>query len=146
MAKLIINSQGCYAAYKELAAAIVMQAVNDFRSSRKFILKHIEDYSPERVSEILAYQEKRYALEKKKYIAKHGDAKGFKRVPLPEERMAGMMQHAYQEIEEITSFFHSSWYKALTDIDPDRVLKQLQSETYEKKPGTKNPDTKAKKQ
>ena len=122
-----MSETGC----RELAAAIVLQAVNDFRSARKFILKHIDEYPPDRVSEILLGQEDRIKLLKKEYIAEHGSAKGFRRVPSPEERMAGMMRNSYQTINETSNFFHSDWYKQLTDIDPEALLKQLQSETYE---------------
>lgn len=37
-------------------------------------------------------------------------------------------QDALKQKREIESFFHSSWYGCLTDLDPDIILKSLNDE------------------
>lgn len=36
---------------------------------------------------------------------------------------------AMQKAMEVEQFFHSPWYAALTDIDPDFLIKRLRKET-----------------
>ena len=118
-------------AYHELAAAIVLQAVKDYRTARKFILKHMDEYPPDRMGEILLAMKKRKTAERVAYKKEHGKLKGFKFVPTRDERMAGQMKHAFEAIEEVEEFICSDWYGKLTDIDPQLVLKQLRTESYD---------------
>ena len=66
--------------YKELAAAIVLQAVNDFRKA----------------------------------------AKDYKKGKNKKANMATMT--------EVLEFINSEWYKCLTDIPPEMVIKKLKEE------------------
>lgn len=66
--------------YEKLAAEIVLQAVNDFRTA----------------------------------------AKNYKKGKHTEENLKIM--------KEVIEFIKSDWYKVLTDIDPDKVIKKLKEE------------------
>ena len=69
--------------YRSLAAAIVLQAIKDYRKAAK-----------------------RYKAEKAK-------------------------EKSLWEMQEITQFIRSGWFRALTDLDPDAVLERLKEEFEE---------------
>ena len=78
-------------AYRNLAAAIIIQAVNDYRN----------------------------ALDGVSYNHK------------PPEAI----------IKDVESFFHSSYYKKLTNIDGEYILQKLRKEHLERSRNESNPDT-----
>ena len=69
--------------YEQLANAIVLQAVKDYRKALKKLMKY----------------------------PRHETAK--------------------RSIAEVERFFHSDWYKELTSVDGDYVLKKIRSEVRE---------------
>ena len=74
--------------YRELANAIIVQAVDDYKRCQKKLRKKPEN------------------------------------------------QEALMELRQIEKFFYSEWYKFLTDIEPERLIRRLE-EDNEQEPGTR---------
>ena len=97
---------------QNLANAIILQAVTDYRSARKLLREHPK--TPELVATAKIKRK-----ERKKET-------GYNRSP--EEKLLAKIWNAQKEVIECETFFKSRWFETLSNIDGKDLLKKLREE------------------
>ena len=109
--------------YEELANAIIVQAVDDYRAARKYLKKHPRTKELEETAASQAAERRKRAAERK--------AQGLPKVqekPGPDERQLRRIKNRERMLVEIPQFFRSKWYEALTTLDGEMLLQRLNEE------------------
>lgn len=109
--------------YEELANAIILQAVGDYRLARKYLKRHPRTKELEEAAASQAAERRKRAAERK--------ALGLPKVrekPGPDERLLSRIKSRERMLEEIPEFFCSTWYEALTTVDGEWLLRKLNDE------------------
>lgn len=113
-------------AYENLANAIILQAVTDYRTARKYLKLHPRTKElEETVSLQIAQRKKRQEERKKKGLPKVKEKKSREELQLKR-----ITDHEI-ECDEIRRFFRSGWYASLTSVDGGMLLKKLDEEAEE---------------
>lgn len=109
--------------YEELANAIILQAVEDYRFSLKFLKKHPRTKELEDLvaSQVAAREERRAERKKKKLPA---EKVRYSR----EERLLEKIGEREWICEDVEKFFRSAWFQVLTTVDGEFLLRKLQEE------------------
>lgn len=110
-------------AYENLANAIILQAVKDYRATLKYLKRHPRT---KELEEAVAFRKER----RKKREAKRKE-KGLPKVKEKrsrEELLLDKINDHERERDSIQRFFRSDWYKCLTDVDGEMLLRKLNEE------------------
>ena len=103
--------------YENLANAIVLQAVRDYRRNMRFLKRHP-------LTDTLKETVKIRKSERKAIYEKTGE----KPQESAEERLLSKIIGCKREIARIERFFNSNWYSVLTDIPGRYLLSRLKEE------------------
>ena len=109
--------------YQNLANAIIVRAAKDYRASRTYLKKHPKT---DELVEAAALQKER----RKKRREKREEL-GLPKVEerkTPEERQLSRILHAERMLDDTERFFRSAWFRKLTDLDGNIILKRLEEE------------------
>lgn len=103
--------------YENLANAIVLQAVRDYRRNMRFLKRHP-------LTDTLRETVKKQKCERKAVYERTGE----KPPVSAEERLMSKIIGCKREITRIELFFNSNWYSVLTDIPGSYLLSELKEE------------------
>lgn len=123
--------------YENLANAIVLQAVKDYRSHLRYLSKHekteelikkSESDRNERIEKIKAWKKLQNdnAAEVKSYIKKPVPPEY--RVLSESERLMYLITRHEAGVKEVEVFFHSKWFRVLTALDAELLIERLREE------------------
>ena len=103
--------------YDNLANAVIMQAVDDYRQARQFLKEHPATKELREHVRLRSAERKRiYKLTRQK-------------LPLDDrEKLLMKISRTKKDAKDIERFFHSSWYTVLTDVPGDYILDRLKEE------------------
>ena len=109
--------------YEELANAIILQAVGDYRLARKYLKRHPRTKELEEAAAFQAAERRKRAAERKALgLPKVREKLG------PDERLLSRIRSRERMLAEVPEFFRSKWYATLTTVDGEMVLRKLSEE------------------
>lgn len=103
-------------AYENLANAIILQAVTDYRAALKYLKRH------PRTKELEETVASQIGQRKEK-----GLSKGKEKMSREELLLKKIIDREIER-DEIRRFFRSGWYATLTSVDGEMLLKKLDEE------------------
>lgn len=109
--------------YQNLANAIIMQAVKDYRKSRVYLQKHPATDTLIRTAAWQVECRKKRQAKRGRQGLPHVHEKLSK-----EEEILDRIMKAEQMLDDVERFFRSDWFCALTDIDGEMLLRKLEEE------------------